>query len=181
MGWSSVRHVPKMSSVVAVLCLAFTVFIGCSIAGQMADARRIDASPARVKGTVDRIIPGSRGSGSVVRVSYQAAGRRLTTTSLPLGLDGHPWPVVGDRLCLEVAAGHPEAVRLCGDKYPRGADWFATYQLMAVAGTAGTLMALGFVVSALRARSRPSVRRSVDTTAPSRSSPDRAGGGSLES
>jgi hypothetical protein len=65
-----------MSSVVAVLCLAFTVFIGCSIAGQMADARRIDASPARVKGTVDRIIPGSRGSGSVVRVSYQAAGRR---------------------------------------------------------------------------------------------------------
>jgi hypothetical protein len=144
----TLRAVPKVPCVVAALCIALTIYAAWSMASQFRGAQRIDASPMRVQGVVDRITYVNKGV--EVRVSYDAAGRRYSTEGLPV--DRMPDGLaVGTRVCLEAAADHPSTVRLCGQRYPAGDDWPPTFLLLIVAGTAGTLLALGFAVSGIRA------------------------------
>ncbi|MEU6454502.1 hypothetical protein [Streptomyces sp. NPDC047065] len=115
---------------------------GCSLAGQITDARRIDASPVRVSGVVDRVVHVK--GGTDVRVSYRIDGRRFAAEDLPVGQTTDPTP--GAAVCLEAAATAPQTVRLCGQKYPNGDDVIPAKGLLAVAGLAGTSMATGWFV-----------------------------------
>ncbi|MFF8777671.1 hypothetical protein ACF07W_10445 [Streptomyces sp. NPDC015140] len=115
---------------------------GCSLAGQIRDARRIDASPVRISGVVDSVVQVK--GGADVRVSYRVDGRRFATEDLPVGQTTHPTP--GAAVCLEAAATAPQTVRLCGQKYPNGDDVIPAKGLLAVAGIAGTSMATGWFV-----------------------------------
>ncbi|WP_432080099.1 hypothetical protein [Streptomyces sp. WAC 04229] len=115
---------------------------GCSLAGQITDARRIDASPIRVSGVVDDVVRVK--GGTVSRVSYRIDGRRFTTEDLPVGHVTDPAP--GATVCLEAAATAPQTVRLCGQKYPNGDDVIPAKGLLAAAGIAGTSTAAGWFV-----------------------------------
>jgi hypothetical protein len=122
---------------------------GCSLAGEIADAGRIDASPVRVRGVVDLVVQVK--GGSDIRVSYQVDGQRFATEDLPLGHGaGLTDPSVGTAVCLEAAAGHPETVRLCGQKYPGGDNMIPTEGLVVLAGAAGALMAASWILAAAR-------------------------------
>jgi hypothetical protein len=138
------------------------MYAAWSMASQLRDAQRIDASPIRVQGVVDRIT--SFKGGEDVRVSYDVAGRRYSTEGLPSNRmpDGL---AVGTRVCLEAAADHPGTVRLCGRRYPAGDDWLPTL-LLIVAGTAGTFLALGFAVSGIRAHRAHRAQSRVTTISP---------------
>ncbi|MEU1045822.1 hypothetical protein ABZ400_11770 [Streptomyces sp. NPDC005897] len=126
---------------------------GCSLAGEISDARRIDASPLRVSGVVDRVVQVK--GGTHVRVSYQAAGRRFVTEDLPVGQRAQATdPAVGTTVCLEASAEHPGTVRLCGQRYPGGDDMIPTEGLVVLAGAAGALMAAGWIVAVTRQERR---------------------------
>ncbi|MGV9608977.1 hypothetical protein ACWDR2_35360 [Streptomyces sp. NPDC003631] len=64
-------------------------------------------------------------------------------------------PTVGTTVCLEASAEHPETVRLCGQRYPGGDDMIPAEGLIVVAGTAGTLMAAGWILMVIRQNRRP--------------------------
>ncbi|WP_281155553.1 hypothetical protein [Streptomyces sp. HYC2] len=135
---------------------------GCSLAAEISDAGRIDASPVRVYGVVDRVVQ-VRG-GSDIRVSYQVDGQRFATEDLPLGHGaGLTDPAVGTAVCLEAAAEHPETVRLCGQKYPGGDNMIPTEGLVVLAGAAGGLMAAGWIVAVARQERRERERSLRDS------------------
>ncbi|OIJ68113.1 hypothetical protein WN71_009995 [Streptomyces mangrovisoli] len=140
---------------------------GRSLAGEVSGARRIDASPVRVQGAVDRIVPVK--GGRTYRVSYEVDGKHYTTGGLPVGSHGTAAePSVGTTLCLEAAARHPSTARLCGQRYPGGDDMIATEGLIVLAGTVVALMALTWhVVYGRPARPAPAAvtrRRSAGRT-----------------
>ncbi|GAA2483669.1 hypothetical protein GCM10010276_21510 [Streptomyces longisporus] len=126
---------------------------GCSLAGEISDAGRIDAAPVRVHGVVDRVVQVK--GGSDIRVSYQVDGERFATEDLPLGQGaGLTDPAVGTVVCLEAAAEHPETVRLCGQKYPGGDNMIPTEGLVVLAGATGALMSAGWIVAVARQEKR---------------------------
>lgn len=134
---------------VAAGSLAVALVGGCSLASEISDAGRIDASPVRVHGVVDRVVQVKGGSN--IRVSYQVDGQRFATEDLPLGHGpGLTDPPVGTAVCLEAAAAHPETVRLCGQKYPGGDNMIPTEGLLVLAGAAGALMAAGWILAGAR-------------------------------
>ncbi len=142
MRWGNWRRGRRAPVVVAAGCLGVALAAGCSLAGQITDARRIDASPVRVSGVVDRVVHVK--GGTDVRVSYRIDGRRFAAEDLPVGQTTDPTP--GAAVCLEAAATAPRTVRLCGQKYPNGDDVIPAKGLLAVAGLAGTSMATGWFV-----------------------------------
>ncbi|MEU6895327.1 hypothetical protein ABZ934_26795 [Streptomyces sp. NPDC046557] len=126
---------------------------GCSLVGEISDARRIDASPLRVHGVVERVVQVK--GGAHIRVSYQVGGQRFATEGLPVGQgSGLTDPAVGSTLCLEASAEHPETVRLCGQRYPGGDKMIPTEGLVVLAGAAGALMAAGWIVAVVRQERR---------------------------
>lgn len=130
---------------------------GCSLAGEISDARRIDASPMRVHGVVDRVVPVK--GGTTFRVSYRVEGQRFATEDLPVGQGAElADPTVGTIVCLEASTEHPETVRLCGQRYPSGDDMIRTEGLIVVAGAAGTLMAAGWILVVTRQERRENSR-----------------------
>ncbi|WP_371794208.1 hypothetical protein [Streptomyces sp. NBC_01718] len=126
---------------------------GCSLAVEISDAQKIDASPVRVHGVVDRVVQVK--GGADIRVSYQVGGQRFATEDLPVlqGV-GRTTPTVGTSVCLEVSAEHPESVRVCGQRYPGGDDMIPTLGLVAAAGTVGVVMAAGWIVVATQQKRR---------------------------
>ncbi len=93
--------------------------------------------------------------GTTFRVSYRVEGRRFATEDLPVGQVAEPAiPTVGTTVCLEASAEHPETVRLCGQRYPSGDDMIPAESLIVVAGTAGTLMAAGWILMVIRQNRR---------------------------
>ncbi|WP_354641933.1 hypothetical protein [Kitasatospora camelliae] len=85
----------------------------CLLGWRQADqADRIAADPIRAEGTVTQL-PG--GSGTYSQIVYQAEGHRYVAADLWLPEEAR----VGDPICLEYAAGDPEAVRVCGKRYPQ--------------------------------------------------------------
>lgn len=149
---------------VAVGCLGVALAGGCSMAVEISDARQIDASPVRVHGVVDRVVQVK--GGADIRVSYQVGGQRFATEDLPVlqGV-GRTTPTVGTAVCLEVSAEHPESVRVCGQRYPGGDDKIPALGLVA-AGTAGVVMAAGWIVVATQQKRRDnrSSSSAVDST-----------------
>jgi hypothetical protein len=136
---------------VAAVPLGAALAGGWSLAGEISDARRIDASPVQVQGVVDRAVPVK--GGTEYRVSYRVGGRRFATGDLPVGQGAEPAdPEVGTAVCLEASAERPETVRLCGQKYPGGDNLIPAEGLLVVAGTTGTLMAVGWFVMVGRER-----------------------------
>jgi hypothetical protein len=147
----------------AVVSLGVALAGGCPLVGNISDARRIDASPVRVQGVVDRVVPVK--GGAEFRVSYEVGGMRFATEALPVGsvLDQSR---VGTAVCLEAASQHPQTVRICGQKYPGGDDMVPTEGLIVVAGTIGALIAAGWIRMVAR-QEREDSRRSgsaVQTT-----------------
>lgn len=148
---------------VAVVSLGVALAAGWSLAGNISDARRIDASPIRVHGIIDQVVPVK--GGTEFRVSYQVGGKRFATKALPVGnvLDQAD-PRVGTPMCLEASSQRPKTVRLCGQKYPGGDDMVPTEGLVVVAGTIGALIAAGWILMVTRQerrdnhRSGPAVR-----------------------
>ncbi|MGW1752118.1 hypothetical protein ACWCRD_42215 [Streptomyces sp. NPDC002092] len=135
---------------------------GCSLAGEISDAARIDASPVRVHGVVDRVVQ-VRG-GSEIRVSYQVDGQRFATEDLPLGRGaGSTDPAVGTVVCLEAAVEHPETVRLCEQEYPGGDNMIPTEGLVVLAGATGALMSAGWIVAVARQEKRERERSSRES------------------
>lgn len=141
------RALPRIPCAVALACLLVDLGVAWFLGSQLLAAERIDGSPVRVRGAVERI---TTGKGREVRVGYEAAGRHFSDDWLPSAAMSADL-AVGDSLCLEAAARHPGTVRLCGQRYPAGDDAPATAILAMVAATAGTLCAAGFAVSGLRA------------------------------
>ncbi len=138
---------------VAAGSLGVALVGGCSLAGEILDARRIDASPLRVNGVVDRVVQVKYGTH--VRVSYRAGGQRFVTEDLPVGQSaGLTDPVVGSAVCLEASAEQPGTVRLCGQRYPGGDNMIPTDSLAVLAGAAGALTAAGWIVAVTRQERR---------------------------
>ena len=142
---------------VTVVSLGVALAGGCSLAGNISDARRIDASSVRVHGVIDQEEPVK--GGTVFRVSYQVGGAQFATKALPVGsvLD-QANPGVGTAVCLEASSQHPETVRLCGQKYPGGDDMVPTEGLVVVAGTIGALTAAGWILMVVRQERRDNRR-----------------------
>ncbi|MFF4830136.1 hypothetical protein [Streptomyces sp. NPDC001312] len=158
MRWGVFGRGTRMPLAIAAGSLGVAVAGGCSLAGEISDARRIDASPVRLHGVVDRVVPVK--GGNTFRVSYLVGGQRFATEDLPVGHGaGLADPTVGTTVCLEASSEHPETVRLCGQRYPSGDDMIPTEGLIVVAGTAGTLMAAGWILMVAR-RERRDNRRS---------------------
>ncbi|MET9044374.1 hypothetical protein ABZX34_16190 [Streptomyces sp. NPDC004362] len=159
MRWGVFGRGTRAPLAIAVGSLGVALAGGCSLVGETSDARRIDASPVRVHGVVDRAVPVK--GGTTFRVSYRVEGRGFATEDLPVGQVAEPAiPTVGTTVCLEASAEHPETVRLCGQRYPGGDDMIPAEGLIVVAGTAGTLMAAGWILMVIRQERREN-RRSV--------------------
>ncbi|WP_193777661.1 hypothetical protein [Streptomyces sp. E5N298] len=153
MRWGDFWRGKRAPLAVAAGSLLVAVVGGCSLAGEISDARRIDASPLRVDGVVDRVVQVKYGAH--VRVSYQAGGQCFVTEDLPVGhTAGLTDPVVGSAVCLEASAEHPGTVRLCGQRYPGGDNMIPTEGLVVLAGAAGALMAAGWIVAVTRQERR---------------------------
>ncbi|MFD3456634.1 hypothetical protein ACFWVC_31230 [Streptomyces sp. NPDC058691] len=145
------RALPRVPGVIALACLLGALGAAWFLIAQLRAADRIDTSPVRVRGVVERVTASGRGGGRDVRVGYELAGHHFSDTGLPdRKMPEHL--AVGDSLCLEAAGRHPGTVRLCGQRYPAGDDMPPTAILVLAAATAGLLCAAGFAVSGLRAR-----------------------------
>lgn len=164
MRWGVFGRGTRAPLAIAVGSLGVALAGGCSLVGETSDARRIDASPVRVHGVVDRAVPVK--GGTTFRVSYRVEGRGFATEDLPVGQVAEPAiPTVGTTVCLEASAEHPETVRLCGQRYPGGDDMIPAEGLIVVAGTAGTLMAAGWILMVIRQNRRPvSAAHATDMT-----------------
>ncbi|MEU6653749.1 hypothetical protein ABZ904_31020 [Streptomyces sp. NPDC046900] len=159
MRWGAFGRGTRVPLAIAAGSLGVALAGGCSLAGEMSDARRIDASPVRVRGVVDRVVPVK--GGTTFRGSYQVEGQRFATEDLPVGQGAKLTdPTVGTTVCLEASTVHPETVRLCNQRYPSGDDMIPTEGLIVVAGAAGTLMAAGWILVVTRQERREN-RRSV--------------------
>lgn len=160
MGWGTRGRAKWGPVAVAALCLVVASAAGCTVAGQMADARRIDASPLRIRGVVDRVVQVK--GGTKVHVSYRVDGHRFTTDDLPVA--GNAGPESSERgtaVCLEAAATDPGTVRLCGQKYPTGDDVIPALGLLTAAGIAGTAMSAGWFTTTARQRRRTARRTAL--------------------
>ncbi|WP_333744910.1 hypothetical protein [Streptomyces ardesiacus] len=105
MRWGDFWQGKRVLLAVAAGSLGVALVGGCSLAGEISDARRIDASPLRVNGVVDRVVQVKYGTH--VRVSHQAGGQRFVTEELPVGQSaGLTDPLVGSSVCLEASAEH---------------------------------------------------------------------------
>jgi hypothetical protein len=157
MGWGVFKRNRWIPLSVAVVSLGVALAAGWSLAGNISDARRIDASPIRVHGIIDQVVPVK--GGTEFRVSYQVGGKRFATKALPVGsvLD-RANPKVGTAVCLEASSQHPEKVRLCGQKYPGGDDMVPTEGLVVVAGAMGALIAAGWILMVARQERRDNHR-----------------------
>ncbi|MFF4895919.1 hypothetical protein [Streptomyces sp. NPDC001068] len=134
-----------MPLAIAALCLGVAVVGGCSLGGEISDARTIDAAPVRVHGVIDRVEPVK--GGKTYWVSYRFGGRRFTTANLPVGSGAGPMdPTTGSSVCLEASGEHPGTVRLCGQRYPGGDDLIPAEGLIVLAGVVGVLMAAGWIL-----------------------------------
>lgn len=153
MRWGAFGRGTWVPFVIAAGALGAALAGGCSLAGEMSGARRIDASPMRVDGVVERVVPVK--GGATITVSHQVGGQRFATEGLPVGrVAGLTYPTVGTGLCLEASTEHPKTVRLCGQRYPGGDDMISTEVLIVVAGSAGTLMAAGWIRMVARQKRR---------------------------
>ncbi|MFE4920851.1 hypothetical protein [Streptomyces sp. NPDC056661] len=117
------------------------------MAAEISDAQKIDASPVRVHGLVDRVVQVK--GGADIRVSYQVGGQRFAIEDLPVRQGAmRTTPTVGTAVCLEVSAEYPESVRVCGQRYPGGDDKIPAWGLVTAASTVGVLVAAGWIVVA---------------------------------
>lgn len=153
MGWSGFGRKRLVPLAVAVGCLGVALVGGCSLAVEISDAQKIDASPVRVHGVVDRVVQVK--GGAKIRVSYQVGGQRFATEDLPV-LQGamRTTPTVGTAVCLEASAEYPESVRVCGQRYPGGDDKIPAWGLVTAASTVGVLAAAGWIVVATQQERR---------------------------
>ncbi|MGC0413888.1 hypothetical protein RKD32_006817 [Streptomyces sp. SAI-195] len=153
MRWGDFVRGKRAPLAVAAGSLGVALVGGCSLVGEISDARRIDASPLRLQGVVDRVVQVK--GGARVRVSYQVGGQRFGTEDLPVGQRaGSTEPTVGTAVCLEASTEHPGTVRLCGQRYPGGDNMIPTEGLVVLAGAAGALMAAGWTVTVTRQETR---------------------------
>lgn len=106
MRWGVFGRGTRLPLAIAAGSLGVALAGGCSLAGEISDARRIDASA----------------------------------------------------VCLEASTEPPETVKLCGQEYPSGDDMLPTEGLIVVAGTAGTLMAAGWILMVARQERRDNRR-----------------------
>ncbi|MFF3562382.1 hypothetical protein ACFYXS_20320 [Streptomyces sp. NPDC002574] len=146
------RSLPRIPTVIALAFLLGGLGATWFLIAQLRAADRIDASPVRVRGVVERVRETGKG-GREVLVGYELAGRHFSDSGLPEAKMPEQLGA-GDSLCLEAAGRHPGTVRLCGQRYPAGDDLPPTAILVMVGATAGMLCAAGFAVSELRVRRR---------------------------